>query len=328
MRISTPRLREQLRAAGVALELGGHRRETFTTADLLVLSPGVPLDQAEIVAAAGRRRARDWRDRAGVALADRSHRRDHRARKANRPRPRSRDACSPQAGFKTLVGGNIGTPLSSQVAASTPETFHIVEVSSFQLETTETFHPWIAVLLNLSSDHLDRHGSMEVYGAAKAKIFANQTPDDWAVINADDPQTLALARARARTERCCFRANTPLVPLIVDTPHRPAPGRRCDGGGDGGADCGRASRGDRAGRRIVHRSRARARARGGRGRRSIRQRFEGDKHRGRTTRDRELRYGPRRDHGRAIQERGLFAPARAAPVATRQGGRHRRSDGR
>ena len=115
-------------------------------------------------------------------------------------------------GLNAIVGGNIGTPLSSQVAASTPETFHIVEVSSFQLETTDTFHPWIAVLLNLSSDHLDRHGSMEVYGAAKAKIFANQTPDDWAVINADDPQTLALARA-ARAQKVFFSGNTPLVPL-------------------------------------------------------------------------------------------------------------------
>jgi UDP-N-acetylmuramoylalanine--D-glutamate ligase len=111
-----------------------------------------------------------------------------------------------------MVGGNIGTPLSSQVSASTPDTFHIIEVSSFQLETTETFHPWIAVLLNLSSDHLDRHGSMAVYGAAKAKIFANQTPDDWAVINADDPQTLALARA-ARAKKVFFSGDTPLVPL-------------------------------------------------------------------------------------------------------------------
>ncbi len=111
-----------------------------------------------------------------------------------------------------MVGGNIGTPLSSQVAASTPETFHIVEVSSFQLETTDTFHPWIAVLLNLSSDHLDRHGSMESYAAAKARIFANQTPQDWAVINADDPQTLALARA-GRAQKVSFSASTPLVPL-------------------------------------------------------------------------------------------------------------------
>jgi UDP-N-acetylmuramoylalanine--D-glutamate ligase len=68
------------------------------------------------------------------------------------------------------------------------------------------------VLLNLSSDHLDRHGSMEAYGAAKARIFANQTAHDWAVINADDPQTLALARA-ARAQKVFFSMNTPLVPI-------------------------------------------------------------------------------------------------------------------
>jgi UDP-N-acetylmuramoylalanine--D-glutamate ligase len=206
-----PTTAEQLRAAGVALELGGHRRETFTTADLLVLSPGVPLDQAEIVAARDAgvdvigeiELASRWLTGRIVAIT---------GTKGKSTTTTLTGRMFAAGGFTTLVGGNIGTPLSSQVAASTPQTFHIVEVSSFQLETTETFHPWIAVLLNLSSDHLDRHGSMEVYGAAKAKIFANQTPDDWAVINADDPQTLALARA-ARAKKVLFSASTPLVPL-------------------------------------------------------------------------------------------------------------------
>ena len=61
------------------------------------------------------------------------------------------------AGFKVMVGGNIGAPLSAQVDDSTPDTIHVVEASSFQLETTDTFHPWIAVMLNFSPDHLDRH---------------------------------------------------------------------------------------------------------------------------------------------------------------------------
>jgi len=79
---------------------------------------------------------------------------------------------------------------------------HVVEVSSFQLETTVTFHPWIAALLNLSPDHLDRHADVEEYSAAKTRIFANQTEQDWAVVNADDPVTLALARrGRARQAR-------------------------------------------------------------------------------------------------------------------------------
>ena len=202
---------EQLRAAGVTLELGGHRLETFTTADLLVLSPGVPLDQPTVVAAreAGVpligeiELASRWLSGRIVAIT---------GTKGKSTTTTLTGRMFMAGGLKTLVGGNIGTPLSSQVAASTPETFHIVEVSSFQLETTDTFHPWIAVLLNLSSDHLDRHGSMDAYGAAKARIFANQTPDDWAVINADDPQTLALART-ARAQKVLFSAAAPLVPL-------------------------------------------------------------------------------------------------------------------
>ena len=100
------------------------------------------------------------------------------------------------AGFPVTVGGNIGSPLSSQVADSTPETLHVVETSSFQLEQIDTFHPWIAVMLNFSPDHLDRHPTIEAYAAAKARIYENQQPGDWAVINADDP---AVVRGAERT---------------------------------------------------------------------------------------------------------------------------------
>jgi UDP-N-acetylmuramoylalanine--D-glutamate ligase len=85
------------------------------------------------------------------------------------------------------VGGNIGVPLSAHVEASTPDTVHVVEVSSFQLETTVTFRPWIALWLNFADDHLDRHPTVDDYAAAKARIFANQHADDVAVVNADDP---------------------------------------------------------------------------------------------------------------------------------------------
>ena len=109
------------------------------------------------------------------------------------------------AGFKVTVGGNIGAPLSAQVAQSTPDTLHVVETSSFQLEQIETFHPWIAVMLNFSPDHLDRHPSVEAYAAAKARIFENQTADDWAVVNADDPLVLELARHGAARRRLFAR---------------------------------------------------------------------------------------------------------------------------
>jgi UDP-N-acetylmuramoylalanine--D-glutamate ligase len=102
-----------------------------------------------------------------------------------------------------LVGGNIGVPLSAQVDASTVQTVHVVEVSSFQLETTTTFRPWIALWLNLAADHLDRHPSIDAYADAKARIFANQTPSDWAVVNADD-QVVMVKAAHASARRVFF----------------------------------------------------------------------------------------------------------------------------
>jgi UDP-N-acetylmuramoylalanine--D-glutamate ligase len=99
------------------------------------------------------------------------------------------------AGKRALVGGNIGVPLSAQVAESTPETIHVVETSSFQLETTTTFRPWIAVWLNFADDHLDRHPTVDAYASAKARIFAHQRPEDWAVVNADDPTVMEKSRA-------------------------------------------------------------------------------------------------------------------------------------
>ena len=101
------------------------------------------------------------------------------------------------AGRRVLVGGNIGVPLSAQVDASTADTVHVVEASSFQLEATDTFHPWIAALLNFSPDHLDRHPDEAAYAAAKIRIFANQQPRDWAVVNADSPEAMRMAEQRA-----------------------------------------------------------------------------------------------------------------------------------
>ncbi len=206
-----PAIADMLRQAGVSLELGEHRAQTFAAADLLVLSPGVPLEQPAVAAAreAGVpimgeiELASRWLTGRIVAIT---------GTKGKSTTTTLTGRMFDAGGLKAIVGGNIGTPLSSQVAASTPETFHIVEVSSFQLETTETFHPWIAVLLNLSSDHLDRHGSMQAYAAAKARIFENQTERDFAVVNADDPQTLALARA-GRAKTVTFSVNAPVVPL-------------------------------------------------------------------------------------------------------------------
>jgi UDP-N-acetylmuramoylalanine--D-glutamate ligase len=95
-----------------------------------------------------------------------------------------------EAGRTTLVGGNIGTPLVSLVHQQAD--IIVAEVSSFQLETVASFRPHVAVLLNFSDDHLNRHGTREAYWQAKTRIFENQGPDDWAVLNVDDPQVAGL----------------------------------------------------------------------------------------------------------------------------------------
>ncbi len=96
-------------------------------------------------------------------------------------------------GYESLVGGNIGTPAISLVGEATDDTYNVLEISSFQLETIESFHPQIAVVLNITPDHLDRHRTFQAYVAAKARIFENQSRDDYAVLNADDPTCLRLA---------------------------------------------------------------------------------------------------------------------------------------
>ncbi len=189
-------LAERLRAQGVQLELGGHRVETFTSADLIVTSPGVPVEQPVFDAA----RALGveiigelefaWRFVNGRVIAI-------TGTKGKSTTTTLIGRMLEAAGTTALVGGNIGTPLSAQVDQSTSETVHVVETSSFQLETTTTFRPWIAVWLNFAADHLDRHPSEEAYAAAKARIFANQDQNDWAVLNADDPEVLHRASGTA-----------------------------------------------------------------------------------------------------------------------------------
>jgi UDP-N-acetylmuramoylalanine--D-glutamate ligase len=92
------------------------------------------------------------------------------------------------AGEPVAVAGNVGTPLSELVGQVEPDATVICEASSFQLEDTSFFAPECAVILNLAPDHLDRHGDLESYLAAKLRIFANQGNDDVAVFNADDPE--------------------------------------------------------------------------------------------------------------------------------------------
>ena len=191
-----------LRNAGVALELGGHRSETLADADLIVTSPGVPLDQPVFDAA----RARNVEIIGELELAFRWLRGRVIAITGTKGKSTTTTVIGRMlsaAGHHVLVGGNIGVPLSSQVEASTPASIHVVEASSFQLETTSTFRPWIALWTNFADDHLDRHPDVESYAAAKARIFANQTADDWAVVNADDAAVMARSQS-TRAQRVLF----------------------------------------------------------------------------------------------------------------------------
>lgn len=192
---------ESLAADGIALETGGHAADTLRAADLIVLSPGVAPRTPEIAAARGGgvpvisevELASRWLRGRLVAVT---------GTKGKSTTVVVTGRMLEAGGHRAVVGGNIGVALSSQVDASTPDAVHVVEVSSFQLELTDTFRPSIAVCLNLSPDHLDRHGSFDEYAGAKARLFANQTPDDAMVINADDPHVLQMARSgRARALR-------------------------------------------------------------------------------------------------------------------------------
>ncbi|PYU68259.1 MAG: UDP-N-acetylmuramoyl-L-alanine--D-glutamate ligase [Acidobacteria bacterium] len=184
-----------LRTAGVSLELGGHRENLFLEQDLIIPSPGVPAD-APLLQAARASGVTIWSE---VELADRFL--DGRLIGITGSNGKTTttsliEHILKNAGFSTILAGNIGTPLISRVEQTTDNTITVVELSSFQLELIETFRPNISVFLNLTPDHLDRHHTLEAYGRAKKRIFENQTEADSAVLNADDAATTPLAPAK------------------------------------------------------------------------------------------------------------------------------------
>lgn len=183
---------------GITVETGGHGDRTFRGQDLIVVSPGVPVDAAQLVQARSLGEevigeielAAQFLAGSIVAITG-----------ANGKTTTTSLAGEIVAAgnFPTLVGGNIGTPAISFVDQAGPATWTVLEVSSFQLETIVRFRPRIAVILNITPDHLDRHKTFANYVNAKARIFQNQRPDDFAVLNADDPATAELSdRTRAQ----------------------------------------------------------------------------------------------------------------------------------
>ncbi len=113
-------------------------------------------------------------------------------------------------GRRVFVGGNIGTPLISYVGGRQEDDYVVIEVSSFQLQWVRHFHPFIAMLLNVSCDHLDYHGSLEEYRSVKERIFARQGSGDLAILNADDPPSVHLAKRLPAEHVICFSSSSPL----------------------------------------------------------------------------------------------------------------------
>jgi len=204
----------KLRAAGVTLELGGHHPQTFVDQDLIVPSPGVsPMMPA--LAAARSLGIPVWSE---IELAWRFLRGRLVCITGSNGKTTTTSLVGhilETAGLPVQVAGNIGTPLISRVDVSSDMGFTVVEASSFQLESISAFRPDVAVLLNLTQDHLDRHGSFEAYGRAKMRMFENQTEDDAAIVNADDaaasecapsaPQVFWFSRAKRVASGCFLR---------------------------------------------------------------------------------------------------------------------------
>jgi UDP-N-acetylmuramoylalanine--D-glutamate ligase len=191
---SEDQLREQIPTlldAGIAVETGAHGERTFRNQDLIIVSPGVPVDAEPLVQA----RALGQPVIGEIELAFQFLNGPIVAITGSNGKTTTTTLVGEiiaACGFNTLVGGNIGTAAISLTEKATPETAIVLEVSSFQLETIRSFRPKVAVVLNVTPDHLDRHHTFKAYVDAKARIFENQQADDFAVLNADDPACVEL----------------------------------------------------------------------------------------------------------------------------------------
>jgi len=230
----------------VKLCLGSHPEEVFLDADLIVVSPGVPLDIRPLAEAKakGKRIIGElelayqmietrWKSSTPFLAVTGSNGKSTTTTLLNH--------MMKQAGFRTLFGGNIGNALTEEIMkVTTDKTLPdavVAEISSFQLEAIERFRPHVAAILNITPDHLDRYHTMDEYCAAKAGVFLNQQVSDFLVLNADDPETMRLYEERLRGKsggpRICFFSRTKEVEGIyakegvvyVNFPNLEHPGR-------------------------------------------------------------------------------------------------------
>jgi UDP-N-acetylmuramoylalanine--D-glutamate ligase len=175
----------ELQASDVVLELGGHRTDSFIGADMIVISPGVPHTLPELEAA----RARAIPVMGEIELAFRFVNAPIIAVTGTNGKTTATTLLGnmlSESGFRVFVGGNIGSPLIGYVDRNETADRIVLEISSFQLDTIDTFRPHVALLLNTTEDHLDRYPDMAAYAASKCRIFLNQKKTDIAITNADD----------------------------------------------------------------------------------------------------------------------------------------------
>ena len=167
------------------LETGGHTTETFIHQDLIVISPGIPLEIRPVIEA----RARGIEVISEVELAARCLQAPIIAVTGTNGKTTTTELIGHMfrlAGREVFVGGNIGTPLAEALLQPHPPEWVVAEISSFQLDGTRLFRPHVSIILNITDDHLDRYASFAEYALAKQRIMANQTAQDFAVLNFDD----------------------------------------------------------------------------------------------------------------------------------------------
>lgn len=176
---------EEARRLPVDLELGGHRTATFEAADLIVISPGVP----HTIEPLNRARQKGIPVIGEIELAARFIRKPILAVSGTNGKTTTTELLGGMlaaGGRRVYVGGNIGRPLIDIAGRDDELDAVVAEISSFQLDTSITFRPHVAVLLNITPDHLDRYDSMEAYAASKGRLFMNQESGDFAVCNGGD----------------------------------------------------------------------------------------------------------------------------------------------
>jgi len=178
-----------LEKEGISLVSGEHRAELFIDKELIVLSPGVPANAHPLSQVISDAELSGAEVISEVELASRFVKAPVIAVAGTNGKSTTTSLIGEileHGGKKVFTGGNLGVPFTQYALESDLADTVVLEVSSFQLERIERFRPWISVLLNITPDHLDRYGSMKEYVEAKGRLFMNQEPEDFAVVNMDD----------------------------------------------------------------------------------------------------------------------------------------------